>query len=177
VNKKLSNQSFAKRLIIGGAIGLAVSIAATLPILLSVYNEAAHCPMATSCGYNPKPVSTVLNIISGLAFVSLAALMSGFIVVIVAQYNNYRRQAAATRVNHAAAVRRLAIRTIAYLAAFFISTSAVIILVSTIVETLLAHKTIVQRTHILVLVLLPVYFLVGGFAVYAMHNYLRRKLK
>jgi hypothetical protein len=117
-----------------------------------------------------------------LAYVSIAAIVIGVLMIIAVSVKAKQQQATTPLMGAPTPVRtintkHLLIKTLALIAAFFVSTFIAIMVVVSVVPVFSSTKDTNKQGHIFAYIIIPVYPLVGGFSVYFTNKYLNKKLK
>jgi hypothetical protein len=194
MKQKLFSEKTAKRLMTFGAIGFVCSIVLSLSTLFSVYSKVGSSSFDNCTGNCKSDSLTWQTIVAHiglvLAYVSVAAIVVGVLMMIATSLSTRKQQPAlqpqpynplAPAANPVAVpqqpdkVKHLVIRVLASIAAFFISTS---IVVNVIADSVMkaSSKTTGQQGHIFAYIIIFVYPLVGGFSAYFTNKYLKRRL-
>ena len=186
MNKKLFSEATAKKLMIGGVIGFVSSIVLSLATVFTLYSKVGNCGFGNTTGscktdnFTWQTIAAHIGLV--LAYVSIAAIVIGVLMIIAVSIKAKQQQIAVPLTGAPSPVRtintkRLFIKTLALIAAFFVSTFIAIMIVISIVPALSSTKDTNKQGHIFAYIIIPVYPLVGGFSVYFTNKYLNKKLK
>jgi len=180
MNNKIISEKTAKRLMLGGVIGFVAGIILSFVILLPLYSKVGECASGTNtCPDNFTAEQVGAKLVSVLMYVSLAAIISGVVMMIVTSVRA-KQQATlmqATTVSSSRTVKHLVIKTLAYVVAFFAAGSIISLVVVNLVPTLFSSKSIYEQGRIFAYIIIVLYPLVGAFAIYLANKWLNKKLK
>ena len=181
MNNKLISEKTAKKLMVGGVIGFVAGIILSLVILLPLYGKVGECTSGTNtCSDNFTAEQIGAKLVSVLMYVSLAAIVSGVVMMIATSVKGKQQQVVerqAVPPKNPKLVKHLIIKTLAYVVAFFVAGSIVSLIVVSLVPALFPSKNTDEQGHIFAYIIIVFYPLAGGFAVYLTNKWLKKRLK
>ncbi len=178
MNNKLISEKTAKKLMIGGVIGFVAGIILSFVILLPLYSKVGECTSGTNtCSDNFTAERVGAKLVSVLMYVSLAAIVSG-VVMMIATSVRAKQQVVGAQIappKNPKLVKHLIIKTLAFVVAFFVGGSIVSMIVVSVVPALFPSKDTHEQGRIFAYIIIVFYPLVGGFAVYLTNKWLKKK--
>jgi len=82
MHSKIVSDKTAKRLAIGGAIGLATGVILTLVALMPLYSKANTCLENTGCSIDFTAEQVGVNLALGLVSVSVSAIITAIVMAV-----------------------------------------------------------------------------------------------
>jgi disulfide bond formation protein DsbB len=180
MKNKLISEKTAKKLIGGGVIGLASGMILYFVILLLAYGNANECLSGTNtCSDNDTMIQVGANLAPVLTYVSLIAIVTG-VVMIIATSVKGKQQVAGKQIappKNPKLVKRLIIKTLAFATAFFVVGFIVSLIVASLASALFPARDTSEQGRIFAYLIIVLYPLIGGFAVYLTNKWLNKKLR
>lgn len=189
MNQKILSEKTAKRLMTYGVIGFVSCLVVSLVVLFSTYSKAGSSNCTGSCA-NLTWQKDVAHIAVVLSYISVAAIVAGVLMIIAVSVKNKKTKPlpaqpqpydpntiqatipTPTAVAQPRNIKHLVIRILASIAAFFISTSIVIVLIA---NGVMKDSDKKQQGHLFAYIILVAYPLVGGFSAYFTNKYLKKR--
>ncbi len=175
---KLISEKTAKKLMVGGVIGFVAGIILSFVILLPLYSKVGECTSGTTtCSDNFTTERIGAKLVSVLMYASLAAIVTGVVMMIATSVKG-KQQVAGTQfapTKNSKLVKHLITKTLAFIVAFFVGGSIVSLIVVSLVPALFPSKDTNEQGRISAYIIIVFYPLVGGFAVYPMDKWLKKK--
>jgi hypothetical protein len=192
MHHKLYSEKIATRLMIVGVSGFVIGFILSIASLFGIYDKVGdssfNCTKnCTTDSLSWQTITAPIGLV--ITYVSIVITIVGVVLMIAASIQAKKQQPVpavpynptlptATPLAPAEQrrnVTQLVIRILASIAAFFITTSIAVTVVSSLVMKD-SSKTINQQGHLFAYIIIVVYPLVGGFSAYFTNKYLKQRL-